>query len=117
MKISKILMSALVLFSIVACKKEAPPETPNPGEKLIWSTEKQRPQWTYTEVETKGDRVAFMATSDKFSTEKYARDDAEQAARKKAVQYSSTKVKSLVKYVVDQVGKGSQTIDPERFQR
>ena len=62
-------------------------------------------------------RLPDFKAPDKFSTEKYARDDAEQAARKKAVQYSSTKVKSLVKNVVDQVGKGSQTIDPERFQR
>ncbi len=117
MKMRKIIVSTLVLFAFAACKKEAPPETPNPGEKLIWSTEKQRPQWTYTEVETKGDRVAFMAMSDKYSTEKYARDDAEQAARKKAVQYSSTKVKSMVKNVIDQVGKGSQIIDPDRVQR
>lgn len=110
---------SLVLSVLAACKTtpKAPPETPNPGEKLVWSAEKQRPQWTYAEVEAKGDRAAFMAVSDKYSTEKYARDDAEQAARKKAVQYSSTKVRSLVKNVVDQVGKGSQTIDPERFQR
>ncbi|MBI4180160.1 hypothetical protein HY522_12135 [bacterium] len=117
MRILPLISGLAILFHLSACKTTAPPETPNPGEKLIWSTEKQRPPWTYTEAEVKGDRVAFMAVSDKYSTEKYARDDAEQAARKKAVQFSSTKVRSLVKNVIDQVGKGSQTIDPGRFQR
>ena len=102
---------------LAACSSTAPKETPNPGEKLLWSNADKRYEWTYKEAVAEGDRVAFVAVSDKYATERYAREDAEQSVRKKAVQFAGTRVKTMVQNMVDEVGKASQTINPDRVQK
>lgn len=112
-----VLLMCLSFVAPISCKSKVPSEKPNPGEKLVWSTTKERPQWTYREVGLDGEQALLTAMSDKFSTEKYARDDAMQAARKKAVQYSSARVKDMVQNAVEQSGLASDIFDPLRVQR
>ncbi len=122
MKSSKILASLLVLFTFAACQttqpKKLPPETPNPGEKQLWGSESPRPAWTVgEEVSIKGEVVTIVAMSDKFATEKYAREDAEQSARKHAIQRFSTEVKSKIQNVVNMVGVSTDINNPARVQQ
>jgi len=66
------------------------------GEKLIWSSEKERPKWTLKEPELDGPYMFFVGLSDDVANEQMSRDDAYKNSTRKVVQYIGNLAK--VKY-------------------
>ena len=119
-KKSLVLLSAILGSSLLFSCSSARigQETPSPGETLLWSTHSERPAWSSDgRLEPDGNMVQFLAVSDKYSTERYAREDAEQAARKMAVRYTGNLVRASIENVLEQSGAATDTLDPDRVQR
>ncbi|MBU1262257.1 hypothetical protein KKG61_04825 [bacterium] len=86
-----------------------PVSTSSPNEKLIWSThEKGRPIWI---IKEKGFPF-FVGQSEKFATEKGARDDALRHALKKAAVYINTLVTDKFQKLLASHNVSSQIADP-----
>ncbi|MFH1563737.1 MAG: hypothetical protein ABIF11_10050 [Nitrospirota bacterium] len=60
------------------------------GEKMLWSTHKERPAWVQTPPRTEGEYYLFVGQSEKFAIEKGARDAAYRDAIKQAGLYINT---------------------------
>lgn len=60
------------------------------GEKMLWSTHKERPAWVQTPPRTEGEYYLFVGQSEKFAVEKGARDAAYRDAIKQAGIYINT---------------------------
>ncbi|MFH1563400.1 MAG: hypothetical protein ABIF11_08310 [Nitrospirota bacterium] len=60
------------------------------GEKMLWSTHKERPVWIQTPPRTEGEYCLFVGQSEKFAIEKGARDAASRDAIKQAGIYINT---------------------------
>jgi hypothetical protein len=121
-KSSLFLLSAILgtslLFGCSTNKASVEPETASPGEKLLWSTHTERPDWCAGgSMDTDGDTLQFRAISDKYSTERYAREDAEQASRKMTVRYTGNLVRASVQNILEQEGSATDTLDPDRVQQ
>ncbi|MCK4908469.1 MAG: DUF4384 domain-containing protein [Planctomycetes bacterium] len=80
--------------------------------KLIWASEKERPDWLHLEPEAKGDRFLFVGLSEKFATEKEARDNAQRAATSNVVRYTSTQVTNNFQRILTSSGLSTDIIDP-----
>lgn len=86
-----------------------PVSTSSPNEKLVWSThEKGRPDWM---IKEKGFPF-FVGQSDKFATEKGARDDALRHSLQKAAVYINTLVKDNFQKLLTSHNISSQITDP-----
>lgn len=81
-------------------------------EKLIWSSSPERPGWTMAEPETEGNVMSFVGLSEKYATEKGAREDARRNATSGVVKYMGTLVKDKFERARVSYGLESNVIDP-----
>src|SRR3989339_943836 len=81
-------------------------------EKKVWSSQEQKPDWTTREPEAKDGNQFFIGLSNKFDTEKEARDNAYSHALNNVVKYISTDVKAKTERLIAATGLSSKIIDP-----
>jgi hypothetical protein len=81
-------------------------------EKLIWSSEAQRPGWTLTEPDAVDGVMFFVGLSGNLATEKSSRDDAQRAAINNVVAYMGTLVKDKFERASVSFGLESSVVDP-----
>ncbi len=85
---------------------------PDVNEKLIWSSESQRPGWTLEEPVTANGVMTFIGLSGKYATEQLARDDAKRNAVNSVVEYMGTFVKNKFEKATVDFGLASNVVDP-----
>jgi hypothetical protein len=95
-------------------KKALPPVDIPPGvdEKLIWSSEPQRPGWTLEEPATQSGVMSFVGLSGSFATEQQGRDDAKRNSINSVVSYTGTLVKDKFERARVSFGLDSNVVDP-----
>lgn len=81
-------------------------------EKLIWSSQDRRPEWSINEPYSEGEFLLFVGLSDKLETEKEAREDAQQAAINNVVKYIGVDVKDKFQKIQTSYGLSTDIIDP-----
>jgi len=105
-----------VLFVFVGCggKQAMGPVTvaPDTNEKLIWSSEPQRPGWTLEEPATANGVMTFVGLSGSYSTEQQSREDAKRNAINSVVGYMGTFVKNKFEQARVTFGLESSVVDP-----
>ncbi len=112
------LVSLLLLLSLIigfGCSKHIPSITKESeigGEKLLWSSQPDRPDWIYKEPALKDGYLAFVGLSGDYATEKLSRDDAMRNFRLRIVEYLGTMAKSKFEEVSTSFGLASNVIDP-----
>ena len=90
-----------------------PVSTSAPDEELLWSTHKKgRPMWTVKPLEKEENFLFFDGESEKFATEKGARDAALRDALKKAAVYINTLVTDKFQNLLTSHNLSSQIVDP-----
>lgn len=82
------------------------------NEQKIWVSQEQKPEWTVKEPSVKDGSQFFIGLSDKFETEKEARDNAYSHALNNVVKYISTDVKNKTERLIAATGLSSKIIDP-----
>lgn len=87
-------------------------KTGGPLETLIWSSDSQRPQWTITEPDVDGEILVFVGISNKYSSEKEARNDALRSATNQVVGYLGTMAKDKYEKIARTFGLTSSVVDP-----
>jgi len=81
-------------------------------ENITWCSHKERPGWTVKEPYSEGEFLLFVGLSDKFATEKEARDDAQRMAINNVVKYIGVDVKDKFQKIQTSYGLSSEIIDP-----
>ena len=81
-------------------------------EKKIWASQEQKPEWTIKEPGVKDGNQFFIGLSDKFETEKEARDNAYSHALNNVVKYISTDIRTKTERLMASTGLSSKIIDP-----
>jgi len=119
-----IMVVILMTVGLVACSSAPKVGTakpiepaPQPSEKLIWSSNSQRPGWTVSEPEKQEGKLLFIGLSGKFATEKEGRDDAHRSAINNVVRYIGTFAKDKFERITTTYGLSSEIIDPTRATR
>ncbi|MEW6556273.1 MAG: hypothetical protein AB1349_02855 [Elusimicrobiota bacterium] len=82
------------------------------NERVIWSSHNKRPEWTIKEPYEKNTDLLFVGISNKFATEKEARDDAQNTAIKTVVKYIGVDVKNQFQQIRTSYGLSSDIVDP-----
>jgi hypothetical protein len=104
---------AFVLGGCAATKNMEPVAIPqDPQEKLIWSSAPERPGWIYNEPENANGTMFFVGLSNKYATEKLAREDARRNATESVVKYMGTLVKNKFERVSTDFGLAEDVINP-----
>lgn len=113
---SKLVIVGLIALLAAACggRKALPPVDIPPGvdEKLIWSSESQRPGWTLEEPATVNGVMSFVGVSGSFATEQQGREDAKRNSINSVVSYTGTLVKDKFERARVSFGLDSNVIDP-----
>lgn len=81
-------------------------------EKKVWASQEQKPDWTVKEPGVKDGNQFFIGLSDKFETEKEARDNAYSHVLNNVVKYISTDIKTKTERLIASTGLSSKIIDP-----
>ena len=81
-------------------------------EKKVWASQDKKPDWTVNEPGVKDGNQFFIGLSDKFETEKEARDNAYSHALNNVVKYISTDIKTKTERLIAATGLSSKIIDP-----
>lgn len=103
----------LILLSAVLAGCTSTNGKPLPiDEKKIWASQEQKPDWTVKDPGVKDGNQFFIGLSDKFETEKEARDNAYSHALNNVVKYISTDVKAKTERLIAATGLSSKIIDP-----
>jgi len=93
----------------------------DPQEKLIWSSAAERPVWIDSEPETENGTMFFVGLSNKYATEKFAREDARRNAAESVVKYIGTAVKDDFERVSIDFGLAGDVVNPtmsgEKFEK
>ena len=110
--ILKLAVGAAALLMLAACGGKDPSIPPEAHEKLIWSSAAERPEWTMQEPDTEGGVMSFVGLSDKFASEKGAREDARRNATSGVVKYMGTLVKDKFEQARVSYGLESDVVDP-----
>ncbi|MBU0729798.1 MAG: hypothetical protein KKE17_04270 [Proteobacteria bacterium] len=105
---------AITVLSGCASQESGPVGIPDESaqEKLIWSSQAERPAWTMEEPDTEGDVMSFVGVSDRFASEKGAREDARRNAMESVVKYMGTLVKDKFEKAAVSFGLESSVVDP-----
>ncbi len=110
------LVGLVVIAALAGCssKEASPVGIPDEAgaEKLIWSSAAERPGWTMNEPDTEDGVMSFVGLSDRFATEKGAREDARRNAMESVVKYMGTLVKDKFEKATVSFGLESSVIDP-----
>lgn len=117
MKKTVSIVIGLILISILggcaASKTGEPVAIPqDPQEKLIWSSATERPAWIYNEPATEKGLMYFVGLSNKYATEKLAREDARRNATESVVKYMGTLVKNKFERVSTDFGLAGDVVNP-----
>ncbi|HON57735.1 MAG TPA: hypothetical protein PLJ38_12025 [bacterium] len=88
-----------------------------PGEKLLWSSSKERPVWTVIEPEIEGEYLYFVGLSEMHATEQKARDAGMRNAVNNIVGYLGTTVKDKFESIITRFGLSSEIADPTTASR
>lgn len=80
-------------------------------EKLLWSSADKRPGWIYEEPAVKDGLLWFKGESNRYSTEKAAKEDARRNSQTAVVQHMGTLVKSHYERVATDFGLTGDVID------
>ena len=108
-----LLAMTFVLGGCAANKATEPVAIPqDPQEKLIWSSASDRPGWIYNEPETKDGIMFFVGLSNKYATEKLAREDARRNATESVVKYMGVLVKNKFERASIDFGLAGDVINP-----
>lgn len=104
---------AVVLMFASGCATTGVSVAPGaPGEKLIWSSEEERPKWTVEEPEVDSGMMLFVGVAEKYATEAEARDRAMRNATNQVVRYLGTLAKDKYERVATDFGLSSSVVDP-----
>ncbi|MFQ5645496.1 MAG: hypothetical protein ACE5GM_01070 [bacterium] len=82
-----------------------------PGEKLLWSSQPERPTWTIEEPSKKDKNLLFVGVSDKYSSETDARKKAFQDATNKIANYLGSLAQTRYEKAVISLGLSSKAAD------
>ena len=80
-------------------------------EKMVWSSESSRPDWTMEETDQKGNNISFVGISSNYATEQAARDDAYNNAINNVVKYLGTMAKNKIETARVSYGLESSVVD------
>lgn len=111
-RVLKMAVGAAVLALLAACGGEKTSIPPEVHEKLIWSSSAERPEWTMQEPETNDGIMYFVGLSEKYATEKGAREDARNNAASGVVKYMGTLVKDKFERARVSYGLESDVVNP-----
>lgn len=109
------LWAVLLMFAVGCAGTKVAPG--GPGEKLLWSSEKERPKWTIEEPDVDGSIMMFVGLSDRYATEAGGRDEALRNATNNVVKYMGTMAKDKYEKVATSFGLESSVIDPTASSR
>lgn len=87
-----------------------------PGEKLIWSSENPRPDWTIKEPEGEGSYMFFVGLSGDVATEQLSRNDAYKNSTKRVIQYIGTLAKDKYERKLVSFGLAADVTNPTQIQ-
>ena len=85
---------------------------PDAYEKLIWSSEAQRPGWTLEEPSTSTGIMFFVGVSGNYSTEQGSREDARRSAINNVVSYTGELARNKFERARVTFGLESSVVDP-----
>ncbi len=112
-KVIQAVCAASLMFVLAGCGGTTAISIPTDNqESLIWSSAAERPGWTVNEPETVGGVMSFVGVSDKYATEKAAREDARRNANSAVVKYMGTLVKEKWERVATSMGLDGDVINP-----
>ena len=104
--------SLILLFAVlVGCTSTNGKPLPI-DEKKVWASQEQKPEWTVKDPGVKDGNQFFIGLSDKFETEKEARDNAYSHALNNVVKYISTDIRTKTERLIAATGLSSKIIDP-----
>jgi len=81
-------------------------------ETLIYSTSAERPAWTMDEPDTVDGIMSFVGVSNRYATEKGAREDARRNAMDAVVKWMGTMVKNKFEQLSVSFGAATSVVDP-----
>jgi len=113
-----LLLSVAIVSGCASTQPAKPVTIPeDPTEKLIYSTQAERPGWTMEEPETTGGVMSFVGLSSRFATERGSRDDAQRHAMENVVKYMGALVKDKYERAATDFGLSSDVVDPTESAR
>ena len=117
--IGAVLLLTVVIGGCAGKKVTQAPTIPqaDTGEKLLWSSEANRPAWTLEEPATVNGVMSFVGLSGNFATEQLARDDARRNSVNNVVTYMGTLVKNKFEKASVSFGLESKVTDPTASSR
>jgi hypothetical protein len=107
------LVISIVAVSLTCAKKVATPA----GDKLLWASDKPRPDWAYKEPYAGEGMQYFVGMSHKYADEKSARDDGERESRLRAVRYLETAAKETFERITSELGLAGEVFNPSNATR
>jgi len=115
--ITILLLTSLVISISCASKNQTVSSAPNTtqntaNERIIWSTEANRPDWTVNEPAFEGNFMYFVGLSNKCATENTAREEARRNAITQVVQYLGVAVKDKFQQITSRYGLSSDISNP-----
>lgn len=103
---------ACVCLGLAACAS-TPSPTGGEGEKLIWTSHKERPDWINQEVKADEKFLYFVGiSSEAVADQQIARKQALANARKQVVNYCGTMVRDKTEKTLISFGLSSTVVDP-----
>lgn len=112
-RILKMVLGVSLLSILAACGSSKDVSIrPEAHDKLVWNSSPERPGWTMTEPEILDGIMAFVGLSEKYATEKVAREDARRNATSGVVKYMGTLVKDKFEQARVSYGLERDVIDP-----
>jgi hypothetical protein len=112
-KAIQVVCAVCLTLALVGCGGTAAVSIPTDNqETLLWSSAAERPGWTINEPETVGGVMSFVGLSNKFATEKAAREDARRNASGAVVKYMGTLVKEKWERAATSMGLDGDVINP-----
>jgi len=114
MRRASLIMATGAMVILLSCG--GGPKLPG-GDRLIWTTEKPRPEWVYKEPFGSEGVQYFVGTSYKYADEKSSRADAERDARLRTVRYLETAAREIFERVGAELGLVSEVFNPSNAAR
>lgn len=111
MGIVAVLMGMAFIAGCASAPTERPPDVAD-REKIIWSSQKERPGWTMEEPEASDGKMFFVGLSGNMATEQLGRADARRNATSNVVAYMGTVVKEKFERARIDFGLASSVVDP-----
>jgi hypothetical protein len=117
--VALVMLMMLVGTLMVACgpDKTDPAATETPGEKLVYSSESARPNWTLTVPEESDGKMYFVGRSQRLATEQLAHQRAMNDARTQVSNNMGALIKSKLETARVDFGLATDVINPTESSR